>query len=105
MTDRLFVPAADRNEMIRAFIGLVTAKVAQDPDAMNQQMKAIVRDQLEASQGDIEVFAGRMSKQVEAGAVVAFQMVKLLARRLNASEEATLRVIAETWSSQDAVTD
>jgi len=70
------VSAAERNEMLRSFAGLVTAKVSGDPEAVNLQLKAIMRDQAEASHGDLEAFAARMAKQVEAGAIVAWAILE-----------------------------
>jgi len=99
------VSAAERNEMLRSFAGLVTAKVSGDPEAVNLQLKAIMRDQAEASHGDLEAFAARMAKQVEAGAIVAWAILELLASRLGLSEAEAQRVLAEIYSSEDFVTD
>ena len=99
------ISAADRNEMLRTFAGLVTAKVAKDPEAVNLQLKAIIRDPAEASHGDLEAFATRMVKQVEAGAIVAWHILKSLAPRLGLSEAEAQQVLAEISSSDDLVTD
>lgn len=99
------ISAADRNEMLRTFAGLVTAKVAKDPEAVNLQLKAIIRDQAEASHGDLEAFATRMAKQVAAGAIVARAILKSLAPRRELSEAEAQRVWAEIYSSDDFVAD
>ncbi|KSW30180.1 hypothetical protein [Cellulomonas sp. B6] len=84
--------------MIRAFAGLLTAKIANDPRAVDLQLKSIVGDQVKASGGDVEEFALRMAKQVEAGAVVAWTILRSLAPRLGMSESEVQRVLAEVFA-------
>lgn len=105
MSSQHFVPPADRSEMVRAFAGLLTAKVANDPRAADAQLKSIIRDQAEASGGDLEVFAVRMAKQVEAGAIVAWTILRSLAPRLGLTEFETQRVLAEVFAVHDLAPD
>lgn len=49
----------------------------------------------------VKNFAGRMGKQVEAGALVTRHLLMSLAPRLGMSEGETLQLIAETYASDD----
>lgn len=87
--------------MLRAHAGIVTALVAGDAQARDQQVKAIVVDHAEKSGGDMGLFAGRMGKQVEAGARVTQTVLRMLAKRLDLTDEETQAVIAQAIASID----
>lgn len=95
----------ERAEMMRAHAGLVTALIAKDDDALDAQLKAILADHVAASNGVVKNFAGRMGKQVEAGALVTRHLLMSLAPRLGMSESETLQLIAETYASDDITED
>ncbi|NYF18482.1 hypothetical protein HDC37_003346 [Microbacterium sp. AK009] len=97
--------AHDRNEMLRAFAGLLTAKVADDPSATNAQLKFIVQEQVAASNGDAAILVARMAKQVEAGAVVAHTVLRMLSSRFGLTEAELQQALAEAISSEDLVQD
>lgn len=88
----------ERAEMIRAHAGLVTALVSKDPKAFEVQLMAIVREQSEASRGEVKVFAGRMAKQVEAGAIVTRHLLMSLAPRLDMTEAEAHALFASTYA-------
>lgn len=94
----------ERAEMIRAHAGLVTALVGNDPDALDRQLKSIVREQSEASPGDVKAFAGRMAKQVEAGAIVTRHLLMSLAPRLEMTEAEAHELFASIYAA-DSITD
>lgn len=94
----------ERAEMIRAHAGLVTALVGNDPDALDRQLKSIVREQSEASQGDVKAFAGSMAKQVEAGAIVTRHLLMSLAPRLEMTEAEAHELFASIYAD-DSITD
>lgn len=85
--------------MFRAHAGLVTTLVAGDEHARSEQLKAIVQEHAEKSSGDLGEFAGRMGKQVEAGALVTHSVLRMLAKRLDLSDEETHTVIAQAIAS------
>lgn len=95
---------AERAEMIRAHAGLVTALVSKDADALEVQLKSIVREQSEASRGDVKAFAGRMAKQVEAGAIVTRHLLMSLAPRLDVTEAEAHALLASIYAD-DSITD
>lgn len=86
---------ADRSEMLRAHAGLVTTLVAGDERARREQLNAIVQEHAEQSNGDVGTFAGRMGKQVEGGALITHTILRMLAKRLELSDEETQVVIAQ----------
>lgn len=94
----------ERAEMIRAHAGLVTAVVGKDPDALDGQLKSILREQSEASRGDVKAFAGRMAKQVEAGAIVTRHLLMSLAPRLDMTEAEAHEVFASIYAD-DSILD
>lgn len=81
--------------MLRAHAGLVTTMVAVDESARNQQLSAIVREHAAKSAGDMGTFTALMAKQIEAGAIVTHSVLRMLARRLNLTDEETQAVIAQ----------
>lgn len=87
--------------MMRAHAGLVTTLVAGDEHGRYEQLKSIVREHAEDSGGDIGAFAGRMGKQVEAGALVTYSVLRLLAKRLGLSEGEAHAVIAQAIAGLD----
>ncbi|MEV8370138.1 hypothetical protein [Microbacterium sp. NPDC064584] len=95
MTEPRDLPPADFAEMVRASIGILTAKIAHDDDAVHMQLQAIIREQGDLSQGDVGVFAARMAKQVEAATLVAWTLLKSLAPRAEMTEEEMNRVLAQ----------
>lgn len=95
---------SERAEMIRAHAGLVTALVSKDPDALDGQLKSILREQSEASRGDVTAFAGRMAKQVEAGAIVTRHLLMSLAPRLDMTEGDAHELFASIYAD-DSITD
>jgi hypothetical protein len=95
--DEYFVPAGERAEMLRSHMGLVTALIDGAPEVWKSQIGSIVAEQADASRGDIAVFAGRMAKQIEAGARVTHGVIKLLASRLGISEAEANRIVAEAY--------
>lgn len=97
--------ANDRNEMLRAFNGLVTAKVAGDSTAVTAQLQHILTDQIAASNGDPRVFGARMAKQVEAGAELTHAVLKSLAPRLGMTVAELQQVYAETAALNDIIED
>lgn len=97
--------ANERNEMIRAFAGLLTAKVAGDERATSAQMKLIIGEHATAAHGDPAQFVFRMGKQLEAGVVVAHMMLKMLTRRFDLSEAELQQALAELVTSTDLVQD
>ncbi|EZP26254.1 hypothetical protein [Microbacterium oleivorans] len=94
----------ERAAMIRAHAGLVTALLGKDPDALDGQLKSIVREQSEASRGDVKAFAGRMAKQVEAGAIVTRHLLMSLAPRLDMTEAEAQELLATIYAD-DSITD
>tara|TARA_R110002020_G_scaffold203551_5_gene407315 strand:- start:3201 stop:3530 length:330 start_codon:yes stop_codon:yes gene_type:complete len=94
----------ERAAMIRAHAGLVTALLGKDPDALDGQLKSIVREQSEASRGDVKAFAGRMAKQVEAGAIVTRHLLMSLAPRLDMTEAEAHELLATIYAD-DSITD
>lgn len=46
-----------------------------------------------------------MAKQVEAGAIVAAQLLKMLAPRMGLTAAQAQQALSEVWSSNDFVTD
>ena len=86
--------------MIQAAVGLLTAKIAGDGELVQRQLADIVRDQGDASDGDLGVFAGRMAKQIEAASVVSWILIKMLPPRLNLSQEELNEVLGEVATSQ-----
>lgn len=95
--DEYFVPADERAEMLRSHMGLVTALIDGSPEVWKSQIGSIVAEQAEAPRGDIAVLAGRMAKQIEAGARVTHGVIKLLAVRLGISEAEANRIVAEAY--------
>ncbi len=93
----------ERAEMIRAHAGLVPALVGKDPDAVDGQLKSILREQSEASRGDVKAFAGRMAKQVEAGAIVTRHLLMSLAPRLDMTEAEAHGLFASIYAD-DSIT-
>lgn len=89
------VSPVEREQMIQAAVGLITAKIAGADELVQRQLADIVRDQVEASSCDLSVFAGRMAKQVEAARVVSWTLIKMLAPRLNLSQEKLNQVLGE----------
>lgn len=94
----------ERAEMMRAHAGLVTALIKKDNAALDGQLKAIVVEQSEASHGDVKAFAGRMGKQVEAGAIVTRHLLMSLAPRLELTEDEAQELFASIYAD-DAITD
>lgn len=86
--------------MIQAAVGLLTAKIAGADELVQRQLADMVRDQVEASGGDLGVFAGRMAKQVEAASVVSWTLMKMLAPRLNLSQEELNQVLGEVAAGE-----
>ncbi len=78
--------------------------MSKDPDALEVQLKSIVREQSEASRGDVKVLAGRMAKQVEAGAIVTRHLLMSLAPRLDMTESEAHAIFASTYAD-DSITD
>lgn len=101
MTDSLNLSAGERAEMLRAFSGLVTARIAGDNEAAASQLRSIVADQTHAALGNPAVAVARLAKQLEASAVVAAGITKMLAKRFDMSVDEAQQVIAQTWSSPD----
>lgn len=75
--------------------------VALDEVARNNQLRAIVREHAEKSVGDVGAYTARMAKQVEAGALVTHSVLRMLARRLDLTDEQTQEVIAQAIASLD----
>lgn len=98
---RYHLPQSDRGEMLRAHAGLVTTIVSDDADARADQLKSIVQEHLEKSHGDVGVFAARMAKQVEAGALITHSIMRMLSKRLNLSEQETQVIVAQAIGSVD----
>lgn len=102
MTDpRYHLTKHERAEMIRAHAGLVTALVSKDADALDSQLKAILVEQSTASHGDVKAFAGRMAKQVEAGALVTRHLLMSLAPRLDMTESEAHELFAAVYAGDD----
>lgn len=95
------VSRAQRAEMVRAHAGIVTAFVSGDEPARSQQLASIVQDHAQASAGDIGMFAGLMGKQVEAGAVVTYTVLRSLSKRLGLSDAETQEIIAQAVAQLD----
>jgi len=95
-----YVSPTERQQMIQAAVGLLTAKIAGDGELVQRQLADIVRDQGDASDGDLGVFAGRMAKQIEAASVVSWILIKMLPPRLNLSQEELNEVLGEVATSQ-----
>lgn len=95
------VSRADRTEMLRAHAGLVTTMVAVDEVARNHLLAAVVREHAEKSVGDVGAFTALMAKQVEAGALVTHSVLRMLARRLDLTDQETQEVIAQAIASVD----
>ncbi|EYT59747.1 hypothetical protein D514_0111575 [Microbacterium sp. UCD-TDU] len=87
--------------MTRAHAGIVTAFVAGDEKARTQQVASIVREHAQTAAGDPAVFAVLMGKQVEAGAVVTFTVLRSLSKRLGLSDAETQAIIAQAVAQVD----
>lgn len=94
----------DRAEMFRGHLGIVTALVADDEAAAQQQIASLIGDQLEAAGEDIGSFAKRMAKQLEGGARVTTHLVMSLARRLEMTEAELVEALAAIYNS-DSIKD
>lgn len=105
MTTPFLFSVAERNEMLRSASGVVTALVSGDQSAVTAQTASIVQEHLDASSGDINKFAARMAKQVEAGARVNHSAIKHLAKRLNVSEADVQEILARALNEIDPVTE
>jgi hypothetical protein len=95
------VSRAARAEMTRAHAGIVTAFVAGDEKARTQQVASIVREHAQMAAGDPAAFAVLMGKQVEAGAVVTFTVLRSLSKRLGLSDAETQEIIAQAVAQVD----
>lgn len=95
------VPRAVRAEMTRAHAGLVTTFVAGDEAARSVQLTSIVREHATSAGRDASAFALLMAKQVEAGAVVTYTVLRSLAKRLGLSDEETQEIIAQAVAQVD----
>lgn len=104
MTDpKYFLTKTERAEMMRAQVGLVTALIAKDDEALDAQLRAILADHATASGGDVKVFSGRMAKQVEIGAVMSRHILMSLAPRLNMSEAEVNELFASTYADPSII--
>lgn len=101
MTDSLNLSAGERAEMLRAFSGLVTARITGDNEAAAAQLRGIVVDQTHAALCDPAITVARLATQLEAGAVVTAGLTKMLAKRFDLSVDEAQQIIAQTWSSPD----
>jgi hypothetical protein len=79
----------------------VTARIAGDSEAAASQLRGIVADQTHAALGNPAATVARLAKQLEAGAVVAAGVTKMLVTRFDMSVDEAQQVIAQTWSSPD----
>lgn len=100
--DAPHLPSPDIAEMIRASVGILTSKIANDGPAVDLQLQQIITDQQAAAHGDVGLFAALMAKQVEAATIVAWALLKSLAPRAGMSEQEINQVIgriAAEWRS------
>ncbi|MFE6254555.1 hypothetical protein [Agromyces sp. NPDC057865] len=94
----MFIAAEERSEMIRAHAGIVTGFINDDRAARAEQIKGILQDHIDASRGDVGVFAARMAKQLEAGAFVTRHVLMSLATRMGATDAEVHQIFAEVYT-------
>gem|GEM_PF-2704270 len=91
----LSLSGEERREMMRAHLGVVTALLAQDREAMHAQLRSVVQEETAAANGDAAIAVARMAKAFEAGALVTAALVPMIVKRTDLSLDQVMAILGQ----------